>query len=113
MYKSDNNKAVSVEAEQKKQPRSSTPPKKQITERERERERLHKSETRDCQMQILKPTTTKRFIITKRGKQQIELHSRRSPHILLLLQLHLHFTKSKLGDQAAACSLHRPCRSSG
>lgn len=39
MYKSDNNKAVSVEAEQKKQPRSSTPPKKQITEREREREK--------------------------------------------------------------------------
>lgn len=36
MYKSDNNKAVSVEAEQKKQPRSSTPQKKQIRERERD-----------------------------------------------------------------------------
>lgn len=35
-------------------------------------------------MQILKPTTTKRFIITTRGKQQIELHSRRSRLLLLL-----------------------------
>lgn len=38
MYKSDNNNAVSVEAEQKKQPRSSTPPKR-TNQRKREGER--------------------------------------------------------------------------